>query len=62
MTESIPIIVRAPVIVRPLPRLMLTADVPTVTEVGDEDYYGTVTVWGGRGPYRWGAGPGFLTG
>ncbi|MGH3250548.1 MAG: putative Ig domain-containing protein, partial [Trebonia sp.] len=50
---SIPIIVRPPVIVR-LPRLTLTADVPTVTEVGDEEYYGTVTVFGGRGPYRWG--------
>ena len=52
-TVSIPIIVTSPVIVR-LPRLMLTADVPTVTEVGNEEYYGTVTVFGGRGPYRWG--------
>jgi hypothetical protein len=54
VTASIPIIVRPPAIVRPLPRLMLTADVPTVAGVGDEEYYGTVTVFGGRGPYRWG--------
>ncbi|HVT69287.1 MAG TPA: putative Ig domain-containing protein, partial [Trebonia sp.] len=53
VTASIPIIVRPPVIVG-LPRLMLTADVPGVTVAGDEDYYGTVTVFGGRGPYRWG--------
>ena len=52
-TMSIPIIVRPPFIVS-LPRLMLTADVPTVTAVGDEEYYGTVTVFGGRGPYLWG--------
>ena len=52
-TVSIPIIVTPPVIVR-LPRLMLTTDVPTVTAVGDEEYYGTVTVFGGRAPYRWG--------
>ena len=54
VTASIPIIVRLAAIVPPLPRLMLTADVPTVAGVGDEEYYGTVTVFGGRGPYRWG--------
>jgi hypothetical protein len=54
VTASIPIIVRLAAIVPPLPRLMLTADVPTVAGVGDEEYYGTVTVLGGRGPYRWG--------
>jgi hypothetical protein len=54
VTASIPIIVRPPVIAPPLPRLMLTPDVPTVTEVGDEEYYGTVTAFGGRAPYRWG--------
>jgi serine/threonine-protein kinase len=54
VTASIPIIVRLPAIVQSLPRLMLTADVPTVAGVGDEEYYGTVTVFGGRGPYQWG--------
>jgi len=53
VTARIPIIVRPPVIVS-LPRLALCADVPSVTTVGDEAYYGTVTVFGGRGPYRWG--------
>jgi len=62
VTASIPIIVSRPAIVRPLPRLMLTADVPTVADVGDEEYYGTVTVFGGRGPYTWAAATGLPDG
>jgi serine/threonine-protein kinase len=65
---TIPIIVRPPVIVH-RPPLMLTADVPTLTQVGggygdgdDYGYYGTVTVWGGQGPYYWGPATGLPDG
>jgi hypothetical protein len=53
VTESIPIIVRRAPVAPVLPPTLTTC-APEVVTVGDEEYYGTVTVFGGRGPYQWG--------